>query len=107
MSKQKGSKQYAIVVQIAGASYPILIREDLLASRALPMVGWRSARTPYALVNDRLDLAAHTTTLELGHPLFPGIFALGGALRLFEEIGSDQITARSHALTAYLHRRLA
>ncbi|MFB3133411.1 MAG: aminotransferase class V-fold PLP-dependent enzyme [Rhodothermales bacterium] len=92
----------------AGYGIAVLyIRKDLLASRALPMVGWRSARTPYALVNDRLDLAAHTTTLELGHPLFPGIFALGGALRLFEEIGSDQITARVHALTAYLHRRLA
>ena len=84
----------------------LFIRKDLLASRALPMVGWRSARTPYALVNDHLDLAAHTTTLELGHPLFPGIFALGGALRLFEEIGSEPIEARVLTLTDYLHRCL-
>lgn len=92
----------------AGYGIAVLyVRKDLLASRALPMVGWRSARTPYALVNDRLDLAAHTTTLELGHPLFPGIFALGGALRLFEEIGSEEIEARIQTLTAYLHQRLA
>lgn len=70
------------------------------------MVGWRSARVPYALVNDHLDLAANTTALELGHPLFPGMFALGGALRLFEELGSAAVEARVHELTAYLHRRL-
>ena len=91
----------------AGYGIAVLyIRKDLLASRVLPMVGWRSARAPYALVNDHLDLATHTTTLELGHPLFPGIFALGGALRLFEEIGSEQMEARVLALTAYLHQRL-
>lgn len=92
----------------AGYGIAVLyIRKDLLASRPLPMVGWRSAREPYALHNDTLDLASHTTALELGHPLFPGIFALGGALRLFDEIGPARIAARVQALTAYLHQRLA
>ena len=66
----------------AGYGIAVLyIRKEHLAGRALPMAGWRSARDPYVLRNDQLDLAAHTTALELGHPLFPGIFALGGALR--------------------------
>ncbi len=91
----------------AGYGIAVLyIRKEHLAGRALPMAGWRSAREPYVLRNDRLDLAAHTTALELGHPLFPGIFALGGALRLFEEIGRERIEARVQTLTAYLHRRL-
>ena len=84
----------------------LYIRKELLATKALPMVGWRSARVPYALVNDRLDLETHTTALELGHPLFPVIFALGGALRLFEEIGVYAIEERVQELTAYLHERL-
>ena len=92
----------------AGYGIAVLyIRKAHLEGRALPMAGWRSAREPDALRNDRLDLAAHTTALELGHPLFPGIFALGGALRLFEEIGRDRIEARVRTLTAYLHERLA
>ena len=84
----------------------LFIRKEHLQGRALPMVGWRSARDPYVLHNDQLDLAAHTTALELGHPLFPGIFALGGALRLFEEIGRNRIEKRVRTLTAYLHEQL-
>ncbi len=93
----------------ATAGYGIAVlymRRTLLAGRVLPMVGWRSARDPYALRNDRLDLAGNTTALELGHPLFPGIFALGGALRLFREVGAAAVEARVRDLTAYLHRRL-
>ena len=93
----------------AGAGYGIaalFIDQKMLADRPLPMVGWRSAASPYALSNDQLALAAHTTALELGHPLFPGIFALGGALRLFEEIGAEAITARVLDLAGYLHERL-
>jgi len=85
----------------------LFLRKELLASRAMPMLGWRSAREPYALINDQLVLASHPTALELGHPLFPGIFAMGGALRLFEEIGAGRIHARVEELTGYLHQRLA
>jgi len=91
----------------AGYGIAVLyIRKDVLQDRALPMVGWRSAGTPYALRNDRLDLATHTTALELGHPLFPGIFTLGGALQVFEAMGHTAIQGRVLGLTAYLHQRL-
>ena len=91
----------------AGYGIAVLyIRKNHLEGRALPMAGWRSTREPYVLRNDHLDLAAQTTALELGHPLFPGIFALGGALRLFDEIGRDRIGARVQTLTVYLHQRL-
>jgi selenocysteine lyase/cysteine desulfurase len=84
----------------------LYIRKDVLQGRPLPAVGWRSARNPYELHNDRLDLASNAVALELGHPPFPGIFTLGGALRVFEAAGMERIEERVHALNDHLYRRL-
>jgi selenocysteine lyase/cysteine desulfurase len=70
------------------------------------VAGWWSARDPEAVLNDRLDLKETVAALEVGCPHFAGIFALGGALALFEEIGAQRIEQRIHELTDYLHRRL-
>ena len=43
--------------------------------------------------------------LEVGCPQFAGIFALGAALTLFEEIGKSRIEQRIHELD-YLHQQL-
>jgi cysteine desulfurase / selenocysteine lyase len=73
---------------------------------SFPVAGWWSARDPEAVVNDRLDLKETAAALEVGCPHFAGIFALGAALTLFEEIGKLPIEERIHELTDYLHQRL-
>ncbi len=75
------------------------------ASR-FPMVGWRSSRDPYELVYDRLDIADAAAALELGHPPFAGVFALGAALDLIQEIGIERIAERIIELVRYLHDEL-
>ena len=77
-----------------------------LSRTSFPGAGWWSARDPEAVVNDRLDLKETAAALEVGCPHFAGIFALGAALRLFEEIGKLRIEERIHELTDYLHHRL-
>ena len=57
-------------------------------------------------MNDRLDLKETAAALEVGCPHFAGIFALGAALTLFQEIGKSRIEERIHELTDYLHHRL-
>jgi len=86
---------------------PLYVRKEILESRVLPLVGWRSARVPYDLVSDRLALTSEARGLELGHMPFAGVFALGGALRLLEEIGLHNIEARVQELTDDLHLRMA
>jgi len=73
---------------------------------SFPVAGWWSARDPEAVINDRLDLKETAAALEVGCPHFAGIFALGAALKLFEDIGQPQIEQRIHELTDYLHQRL-
>jgi selenocysteine lyase/cysteine desulfurase len=85
---------------------PVYVRKEILEERALPAVGWRSVKQPYDLINDRLDLTTEARGLELGHPPFPGIFALRGALRLLQEIDIVNIEARIHELTERLHKRM-
>jgi cysteine desulfurase/selenocysteine lyase len=84
----------------------VFVRKEVLEERGLPAVGWRSAKKPHALINDRLDLTTEARGLELGHPTFPGIFALRGALQVLQEIGLVHIEARINELTAYLLERM-
>ena len=67
-----------------------------------PLIGWRSAREAYALQNDGLDLLTGGVGHEMGHPPFPGLFAMAEALRLLEAQGVDRIAARIQQLTAQL-----
>jgi cysteine desulfurase / selenocysteine lyase len=81
------------------------VSRDLLRMGAPPLAGWWSARDPEAVVNDRLDLKETAAVFELGCPHFAGIFALGGSLSLFEEIGQPAMQQRVEELTDYLHAR--
>jgi len=85
----------------------LFVSQLLLDSIALPVVGWRSARTPSAMIYDHLDLARSAHALEAGHPPFPGIFALGASVSLLAEIGVARIAERVDALTAKLHDGLS
>ncbi len=91
----------------AGYGVAVLyLSERLLASSPMPAVGWRSARVPYDLIYDHLDITSEAYAVEAGNPLFPGIICLGAALSLIEEIGVANIAARNAELTDYLHQRL-
>jgi len=85
---------------------PFFIDEKFLDSSHFPAIGWQSARQPYKLINDRLDLANTAKALELGHPMFPSILALGGAIDSLCKIGVNNISDRIHDLTDYLHNQL-
>lgn len=85
----------------------LFVSQDLLDSSALPVVGWRSARTPSAMIYDHLDLARSAHALEAGHPPFPGIFALGASVSLLAEIGMARIAERIDMLTTKLHDGLS
>jgi cysteine desulfurase/selenocysteine lyase len=85
----------------------LYISQRFLDTQQFPVAGWWSARDPEAVINDRLDLKETAAELEVGCPHFAGIFALGGALDLFAEIGAERIERRVHELTDYLHARVA
>lgn len=92
----------------AGYGVAILyVRAGLLERLAFPVAGWRSARDPDELVWDELDQTHRAAGLEQGHPPFAGVFALGGALELVEEIGVAAISGRILELMDHLHESLA
>lgn len=89
----------------ANAGYgiaPLYVARTLLERDGLPAAGWRSAKEPYDLEATKLDLTTDARGLELGHPPFAGVFALGGALDLIESIGLDAIEARVQDLVDVL-----
>ena len=62
-----------------------------LRRRPSPVMGWRSAEEPYALEPFAARPAATAVRLEMGHPPFAPIFALGGALaHLAKTVGGGE-----------------
>jgi selenocysteine lyase/cysteine desulfurase len=93
----------------ANAGYSIAglyVNSRFVAPQSFPLVGWRSPREPYAVRYDSLDIADRAAALEMGHPPFAGIFALGASIELMRELGIEKIAARIVELTQYLHERL-
>lgn len=89
-----------------GSGFVYLSRELLDAS--LPRsIGWLSVDDPFGMRNDefrpRNDAAAR---VELGCPHFAGIFSLGAALDLIQEIGIGSIEERALNLNRVLTSRL-
>lgn len=74
--------------------------------RPLPAAGWRSAARPDDLRFDAFDASSAAAALELGHPPFPGAFAMGAGLAVAEGIGIEHIAARIADLVGTLHRGL-
>jgi len=72
----------------------------------LPFAGWRSPENPGLMDNQNLALKKEASVLEAGTPSFPTIFALGGALDLFNRIGQAEIQDRVLYLTRYLRSKL-
>jgi selenocysteine lyase/cysteine desulfurase len=92
---------------MAGYSIGLLyVRPDLRRGARAPAAGWFSQRDPDAFVHDRLDLKTTAGALEVGSPQFAGIFAVGGALELREQLGPAAIEERVQHLTRHLHEAL-
>lgn len=89
-----------------GSGFVYLSRE--LQERSLPRaLGWLSVEEPFEMRNDefrpRHDAAAR---VELGCPHFAGIFSLGAAVDLIEEVGITNIQGRAQELNRLLTSRL-
>jgi selenocysteine lyase/cysteine desulfurase len=89
-----------------GSGFVYLSRE--LLEQSLPRsIGWLSVEQPFEMRNDefrpRHDTAAR---VELGCPHFAGIFSLGAAVDLINEIGTANIQARVLQLNTFLTSRL-
>ena len=89
-----------------GSGFVYLSHE--LQERSLPRsLGWLSIEEPFEMRNDefrpRHDAAAR---VELGCPHFAGVFSLGAAVDLIEEVGIANIQARALELNRLLTSRL-
>jgi len=90
-----------------GSGFVYLSRNLLQQTRSRAL-SWLSVEDPFAMRNDELlprhDAAAR---IELGCPHFAGIFALGAAVKLIEEIGMRNIQERILDLNRKLTKRLS
>jgi len=62
-------------------------------------VGWLSMKNPFAFGKYRFEFADSAKRYDNGSYNLAGIFALGGALSLVEEVGAEHISKRILALT--------
>lgn len=72
----------------------LYINRKWLNEDSFPFAGWRSVADPGKMDNTGFDLKREASVIEAGCPHFPNIFALGGALDLFNRIGRENITNR-------------
>ena len=75
--------------------------------RPRPAAGWRSARAPYELVNDRVEPVRDALGFELGNPLMPGPLVLASSLELLSGLGIEAIESRVRGLSERLRTGLA
>ena len=62
-------------------------------------IGWLSMKNPFAFGKYRFEFADSAKRYDNGSYNLAGIFALGGALSLIEEVGAENISKRILALT--------
>jgi cysteine desulfurase / selenocysteine lyase len=84
----------------------LYISKAMLEKKRIPFAGWRSITDPELLENSRLQVKKEASAIECGCPHFPNIFALGGALDLFNEIGKEEVESRVLHLNKYLEKKL-
>jgi cysteine desulfurase / selenocysteine lyase len=80
----------------------LYVSRRLMERYPLPVVGWRSVPAPENMDNNAGDFNTGAAALEAGSPDFPSVFALGGALRMFNSLGREQCMNR----VLYLNRLL-
>jgi selenocysteine lyase/cysteine desulfurase len=84
-----------------GAGFCYVSRE-LLERHPPRSIGWLSVEDPFAFDNRQYRLLRSNRRSELGCPPFPGILALGAAVRYLQTIGMAAIAERVLELNSYL-----
>ena len=84
----------------------LYISEKYLQKEKMPFAGWQSVHEPEQMDNMKLKLRQDASMLEGGCPHFPNIFALGGALDLFNRIGKENAAHRVLQLNRLLIEKL-
>jgi selenocysteine lyase/cysteine desulfurase len=97
-----GLKWFTAGYGIAG----MYISENIAGENKFPLAGWRSTVDIDAMDNMDFKLRNDASVLEAGCPHFPTIFALGGALDLFNRVGQQNAEKRVLELNKYLEKKL-
>ncbi len=84
----------------------LYVNKKWLAPDSFPFAGWRSVETPGKMDNLALELKNEASVIESGCPHFPNIFALGGALSLFNKIGPENVMNRVLYLNRLIEQKL-
>jgi cysteine desulfurase / selenocysteine lyase len=84
----------------------LYVNKKWLTNDNFPFAGWRSVQHPEKMDNLALELKNEASVIESGCPHFPNIFALGGALNLFNRIGQENVANRVIQLNRLLDKKL-
>ena len=84
----------------------LYVNKKWLKPDNFPFAGWRSVESPEKMDNLALELKNEASVIESGCPHFPNIFALGGALNMFNRIGPENIASRVIQLNRLLEKKL-
>lgn len=84
----------------------LFVNKKWLSPDNFPFAGWRSVKSPEVMDNIALDLKNEASVIESGCPHFPNIFALGGALNMFNRIGPENVVNRVIQLNRLLEKKL-
>jgi len=85
----------------------LFVDRKWLQPKNFPFAGWRSVEVPEKMDNLSMQLKNEASVIESGCPHFPNIFALGGALNLFNRIGQENVVNRVIALNRLLEKELS
>ncbi|HKJ78680.1 MAG TPA: aminotransferase class V-fold PLP-dependent enzyme [Prolixibacteraceae bacterium] len=84
----------------------LYVNKKWLSEDNFPFAGWRSVESPEKMDNLALELKNEASVIESGCPHFPNIFALGGALNMFNRIGPKNVASRVIELNRLLEKKL-
>jgi cysteine desulfurase / selenocysteine lyase len=84
----------------------LYVNKKWLSADNFPFAGWRSVEIPGKMVNTELELKNEASVIESGCPHFPNIFALGGALNMFKNIGAENVMNRVLYLNHLIEEKL-
>jgi cysteine desulfurase / selenocysteine lyase len=93
----------------AGSGYGsgvLFVAAKWLETLTFPVAGWRSVERPELMDNTSSVMRNEASALEGGCPPFPNVFALGGAIDFFNNIGPERLSQRVLYLSEYLDKKL-
>ncbi len=75
------------------------VRKELQGHLRPTNIGWMSMKEPFSFGRYQFEFADSARRYDTGSYNLPGIYALGGAIELLQEIGIEQISRRVQTLT--------